>query len=719
MPEPKTPDPISRRTLLKQAAAATALAAMPLGRSRSAETRPSWHDAVVKYLQSLIRKDGGFGWDGQPLSHLAPTYAAIGCHHLLGVAPPNPDGLARFVGENHPKEWKGRLEQEHREFEFQQIQSLIWLGADASSFGDQVAGWREPVPYMEAYERDRNPVFRFQLTAFTCRKLLGLPLDDIRPSLVDYLIERRRENGSFNHVPASDGSDGHVMNTLWGLEALEILGRTADRKAETVAWLQACQRPEGGFTYQPRPEFAGDVDLAYTWAAVKSLQILSAEPGDRQAAVRSVWSCWNRDGGFGDRPGWRSNAPATFYALETLRVLGALDSVPPADSRTAPVRSASLPPGLQVYTVLLEGHGTGSPADAVELARSLRIHLWGAKNAPDGWIARAQQLAHERNVPVSFFVANEEHGTWVQVAGLGTYSHTSDVIGPAGADLGSSLAGSGTVTWQEYRERRLRPLQSAGGRLIWQFGENEEIVRLFLDDSIRRGGYAAISTFHFGNPDFTNSEPFLNRYRGQIPFVALQDAHGSEPWWFSDMTTGFRTLFPAKEPTYAAWLEALEKNWTVAVRNDRWSRGEVLMHGGDEKVLDFVRSREDEWRWWNNPAIRRPMVSLVAVGPGDRFEAGVPETGLNLRVRTAWTNTTQGQPVEPISELVSLTVDGAGVHAEEVARRAGRNRNSLSDRYHLWQMANPTPGEHSATAVVRVLESGEEISQNIRFGTKS
>ncbi|MHB8898198.1 MAG: prenyltransferase/squalene oxidase repeat-containing protein, partial [Thermoguttaceae bacterium] len=446
-----------------------------------------------------------------------------------------------------------------------------------------------------------------------------------------------------------------------------------------------------------------------------AVRILGSDPTDAEAAASSVWACRNGDGGFGDRPGWLSNATATFYALDTLHALGRLQASPPAGPPRVAPRPPALPADLKVYTVLLEGHGTGSPADAVELARSLKIHLWGAKNARDGWIGRARQLADEQKVPVTFFVSNEEYGTWVKVPGLGTYSHTSDIFGPADADLGPSLAGEQPVTWQEYRRRRLVPLQTAGGRLVWQFGENEELVRLLLDDSIARGGYAAISTFHFGNPDFTNSEPFLNRYRGQIPFVALQDAHGTEPWWFADMTTGFRTLFLAKEPTYAAWLEALQKNWTVAVRHDRWSRGEVLMHGGSDPVLDFVRSRQDQWRWWQNPAIRRPMLSLVALPPGDTLETGAPETGINLRVRTAWTNTTQGQPVEPISRLLSLTVDGTTVDAKEVVLRGGRNRNAPADRYYLWPIPQPTPRTHSATATVSILESGEKTSKTITF----
>ena len=286
-----------------------------------------------------------------------------------------------------------------------------------------------------------------------------------------------------------------------------------------------------------------------------------------------------------------------------------------------------LPEDLKVFTIQIEAHGRGSCIEAVELARALHIDLWGAKNAPAGWIARAQAIADERKVPVTFFVANEEYGTFVDVPGLGTYSHTSDIIAPAGVDFGASLAGKDVVSWEEFRQRRLAPLNKADGRLIWQFGENEELTRLYLDDSLQRGGYAAISTFHFGNPDFTNSEPFLKHYWQQIPFVGLQDAHGEESWWWLDQLEGFRTLFLATEPTWKGWLTALKNNWVVAVRHDRVSSGQTWMHGGPPEVLEFVRRREPQWRWWDNPSIQSPVVSLVAVRPDDKWEAARPERG--------------------------------------------------------------------------------------------
>jgi len=704
---------ISRRTMMRMAAASGLCAALPEGAiCRSAAAAFELPSVVTTYLEGLARPDGGYAWADQAESHLTPTYAVIGCYRALKQQPPRHERLVEFVRTHHPAQLK-KLEQEHREFEYQQIQGLLWLGEDASAFRDQVRGWKSPSRYLPQYEQHRYPIFRFELSAFTCRALLGLPLDDISPAFIEYLHARRRANGSFNNTPAADGGDGHVLNTLWGLQALKILGRTEELKRETVAWLQACQLPSGGFTYQPQAALAAVDDAVYTWAAVRALRLLEAEPADRKACVEYLCSLWNADGGFGSRPGWLSNPLATYYALDALAALGALDRIAAIPKRSPRPRQ-SLPAGLNVYSIQIEAHGQGSPAEAVDLARGLRIHLWGAKNAKPEWLARAQSIADRGGVSVKFFVANEEYGTWVSVPGLGTYSHTSDVIAPAEADIGPSLAGQGVVSWPDFRQFRLAPLEQAGGRLIWQFGENEELVRIYLDDSLLRGGYAAISTFHFGNPDFTNSEPFLQCYRGQIPFVALQDAHGSEPWWFADMTTGFRTLFLAREPSWQQWLEALRQNWVVAVRHDAVSGSKTWLHAGSPEVTEFVLQKARDWQWWDNPAIERPLVSLVALRPQDDFEAGRPERGIAIRVRCAWENTTQGLPKKPLAELTRLLVDGNEVTPTLVAPRKSKAA-ALSDHYHVYQMPEPSPVRHTAEVTVRVIETKAESRKTIEF----
>jgi hypothetical protein len=675
-------------------------------------TTPRTH-SVIQYLKRLSHRDEGFAWEDQESSHLTPTFAVIGCFHVLQQQLPNAKRLGEFVRTHHPSRLK-KLEQERRAFEFQQVQSLVWLGEDASEFREKIRAWTKPLAYLKQYEQHGYPVFQSEISAFACRVLLGLPLDDLSPHFTDYLNSRRRDNGSFNNTPRSDGGDGHVMNTWWGLQALSFLGRREEKKNETIAWLRACQLKEGGFTFQTNPEFGGLDDVAYTWAAVRSLKLLGATPANRNACIAYLQSLENADGGFADRPGWLSNPMATYHALDALAALDAFET--PDSNRKYKFKKRNVPPplpkNLKVFTIQLEAHGCGSPTEAVELARSLRIHLWGAKNAKPGWIARAQDIADAEKVPVKFFVSNEEYGTWVNVPGLGTYSHTSDLIAPAGVNFGPPLTGRDAISWPEFRRRRLSPLQKAEGHLIWQFGENEELARLYLDDSLQRGGYAAISTFHFGNPDFTNTEPFLNRYRGQIPFVALQDAHGQEPWWFADMTTGFRTVFFATELTWEGWLHALEKNWVVAIRHDAASNFKTWMHGGSTEVLELVRANERDWKWWNNPLIQRPLLSIVAVRPDDELEIARPAEGVTLRIRCAWENTTQGFPKKPLVELVKLVVDGVEVSTKLVEHKKG---TGLTDTFHQHHLPSPLPGKHSAVATAQIVQAKTTFSKTVEF----
>jgi hypothetical protein len=700
---------VTRRAMLKGLALAGCGAALPW-KSFAAQPAAINAGAILNYLETLARPDGGYAWEDQEKTHLTPTYAVTGCYTALGRVPPRKQALAAYIRTHHPSVLK-KLEQEHREFEYQQIQSLTWLKEDLSEFREKVSGWRKPTVYFKQYEQDGNPIFSHEVTAFTCRELLGMPATGILEYL-QYVDSRRRGNGSFNSTPASDGSDGHVLNTWWGLEALRILGRANELKEQTIEWLRSCQLDSGGFTWSPKPEFAGVDDVAYTWAALKSLRLLGVQPERPDAADAYLRSLANADGGFGDRPGWRSNPMATFYALEALAALGTLDrlSITPKRAR----RKISLPSGLKIFSAQVEAHGQGSPADAVNLAKALRIHLWGAKNSSPDWLARAQQLADEQKLPVQFFVANEEYGTWVTVPGLGTYSHTSDIVAPAGADIGPSLAKKGVFSWQDFRTKRLPPLHKGKGRLIWQFGENEELVRLFLDDSVERGGFFAISTFHFGNPDFTNSEPFLMRYRGLISYIALQDAHGPEAWWFADKTEGFRTLFLGTEPTWEAWLTALKNNWTAAIRHDSVSSHQTWIHSGSREVLDFVRAHEQEWRWWDNPDIQRPMVSIAAFSPSDVLEVGHPAEGSALRIRCAWECGAHGQLKSPMAELLAVEVDGKPVPTKPVSRKAPKAQG-LADEYHEAQLPGLSAGRHTAKAEVRVLKTGARLSSAIEF----
>jgi hypothetical protein len=429
---------MNRRTMLKTVALAGTATAFPALLFGQARQNAVWRDDILRYLESLARPDGGYGWEGQEHSHLTPTFYVIGCYRALGETPPRKAALAEFIRTHHPGALK-KLEQERRIFDWQQVQALVWLSEDASALKEKILGWKEPLAYLKQYEQHGYPLFSSEMGVILSRALLGVPASDLPSAFVAYLESRRRTNGSFSNTPASDGSDGHVMSTWWGLQAQQILKVANNSSAETIAWLRACQLANGGFTFAPKPEFGGFDDVAYTWAAVRALNHLGAKPANPDACMAYLHSLANSDDGFADRPGWLSNPMATYYALDALNALNVLATPPTRKSQSAN-RKSPLSSDLKVFTIQLEAHGHGSPAEAVELARSLRIHLWGAKNAKPEWLARTQALADREKVPVTFFVSNEEYGTWVNVPGLGTYSHTSDIIRARECAIGAALA---------------------------------------------------------------------------------------------------------------------------------------------------------------------------------------------------------------------------------------------------------------------------------------
>src|SRR6185369_16608355 len=105
------------------------------------------------------------------------------------------------------------------------------------------------------------------------------------------------------------------------------------------------------------------------------------------------------------------------------------------------------------------------------------------------------------------------------------------------------------------------------------------------------------------------------------------------------------------------------------------------------------------WQWWDNPAIERPLASLVALTPKDELETGRPDRGIAIRVRCARANTAQGLPKEPLAEFVSLAVAGQPAEPQFIERR--RANNILEDAYHLYNWPDAPPGRHTATVTLR------------------
>src|SRR3546814_16462032 len=89
---------------------------------------------------------------------------------------------------------------------------------------------------------------------------------------------------------------------------------------------------------------------------------------------------------------------------------------------------------------------------------------------------------------------------------------------------------------------------NVNGALLLQISNNEPLTRIMLDEAARGNSHSAISTIHFSQ-NFLFFLPWLYQYRHDLPFIALQDAHGQESWWWIHELTGYRTLFTAPEAT--------------------------------------------------------------------------------------------------------------------------------------------------------------------------
>lgn len=677
----------------------------------------TWKAEVQQYIERNLKKsDGGYGWEDQYDSHITPTYAVIGILHDLDRLPENKQELITFIKTHHPQRQKnkeaGPSGTELRNLVYQQIQSVIWLNGDVSGFKTEVEAWESQAGKLANYESHGYPVLIQEVVKPVCYPLLGLPVTTISQEFETYLNSRQRANGSFNNAPVADGGDGNIINTYWSLLTLKALQIPFAKKTELASWVNACQLSNGGFTHQPDAEIGNTDDVAYSWASIKTLELLGVKPKNLQPCIEYLLSLRNTDGGFGNRPGLPSTPESTFYALNSLKALNALSVLDKALKNNRPVAKKTDFADYKVYTVQFQASGSGSPTEAVMLADSLKINLWGAKNAGVGWIKTAQKIADEKKVPVIFFQSDEPYGKNIMVPGMGEFGHILDYIAPADADLPfkksvsskdfrkSSLQIKENSSWQELKKEVIDPLLQNNGGLILQVANNEPMARILLDESIKNGGYKAISTIHFGQ-NFLFWCPYLNQYRYQLPLVALQDAHGTEAWWWAGELVSYRNLFLAKEPTYKAMHEAMKNNHIVAVRHDRISDFKTRMLGGEANAREYIIAQQNKWKWWDDNQVENihPWAAITVVHPADSFEVARPQKGVNIRIRCRWDGV-RNTIKEPLVDLIQLKINNTVIDAKDIIKKEENEKDS----YFLYIIDDIKDGEYVIEATLKHLK---------------
>lgn len=425
-----------------------------------AKTVQGYPELIREFIARHRKPGGGYGWLSRRSAHITPTFAAIGCLRLLQSAVPDPEVLAEFARSHYPVP-EGLSQQPLWRLDYEQAQILSWLGKPLQT--DKVDLLKQPFVYNSYFEQNAYPTLQHQSMAVRLSTMLGI---DLSQSAVwkQYFTVRRRANGTFNNSVASDGSGGHVVNTLWAIDALEDLKQRVELPPEGIEWIRNCQLASGGFTWSPLPDLGGCENMIYMWAAVSLLTRANARPRDLAGCVRWIDNQFTEEGGFRSSPDALPNLTATYYALDTLRMLGGAtvrDIIPKPAKAYQP-----LPSTLKVYSAQIEAPGSGSPGECVLLADKLRINLWMAKNAAPEWIAEAQRIARARGVAVEFARGDEEYGTYTSVPGFGIYSHLNDLVAPGNAQLGKYPPQKNVpLPWVTFRAERIKAVRAKKGRM--------------------------------------------------------------------------------------------------------------------------------------------------------------------------------------------------------------------------------------------------------------
>ncbi len=238
-------------------------------------------DRTVRYLQEAQQASGGFGGSGEP-SQITSAWTAL----ALAAAGVNPQDQRRETG------------------------------ADAFSY--LVANYRQGIE-----ESECAPV---ACTTQLERELMVVnaagadPHDFGGVDLVEELLARGRDDGSFPHVP---GGGAGVNDTIFAIFALAPLRDPAARTAieSAAGWIEAGQLDNGGWAW-----LAGgsrdEVDM--TGAAI---QALVAAGRGRNAAVEAGIGYLRRaqapDGGFPEFPGNpEPNAASTAWVVQAIWAVG-------------------------------------------------------------------------------------------------------------------------------------------------------------------------------------------------------------------------------------------------------------------------------------------------------------------------------------------------------------------------------------------------------------
>ncbi|WP_147676714.1 prenyltransferase/squalene oxidase repeat-containing protein [Algibacter pacificus] len=581
--------------------------------------------SVVSYLLDHQKENGAFGPYNKEYTDLAWNYPAMHTLKILGAEIPR----EKEAFENGNKSW----------IEINSRKNGPWYWSFFQKAQLYKLFNKTNLDFETGVKRNQNWIIKFkprknylELRGYTNGYFFDIPslwhmigalhvLDGTilnKDYVADYLRKRQAENGAFvddvTEVPSPTNLETNLVITSYAILTLNSLGKEIPNKETCIKWLQSCQTPQGGFKYNPESkEISNKADVWYTWLAIKALNILGAKPKNTKNCITWLNSLQNYDGGFGDRPKWKSRIYSTYYAVSALNNL------------TSNVKLAIAPKTLKPYfkvipenkySIFQAYHKSPSGGQGmIDSIVKMKINLIGVKSniktidlnkGISAQVENNRRYAKQKGYPLEVLELPENYSHKLKWPNSQKADHVSNFIIPPNLSHSNALlykkaylAGKKGFTWSRFKNNVLSPIKTLKKGTLFYPELDYTIVNAYrvYDDGLNGGnGYNAVPGAHFGNIDWVRHFPYKERWEGVLPIVADGDAHGNVVKWQKHLLQ-FRNVFIAKDYHYAAYIDASFNRRSVCVIH--MPSGAVRYYGSAEAIV-YLKKHRKEWQWWKD-----------------------------------------------------------------------------------------------------------------------
>lgn len=581
--------------------------------------------SAVSYLLIHQKENGAFGPNNKEYSDLAWNYPAIHALKILGATIPK----EKEAFENGNKSWMEMNPWKNGPWYWSFYQKALLYniyGISDTDFEEGVKrsqNWtiqfKPRRDYLELREYPKGLFFDIPSLWHMLGGVFLLDGNILNKQYVeDYLKNRQAENGAFvddvTDTPTPTNAETNLIITSDVVLTLKGLGSKIPNAAKCIQWLQTCQTDSGGFGYSPdSKELSNQADVWYTWAAIRALKALGAEPKNTKKCMEWLNSLQNYDGGFGDMPGWKSRIYSTYYAVSAFNDLtGNATSAIVSKQREQHIKV--IPEGK--YSIFEAHHKSPSGGEGmIDSIVAMKLNLIGVKSKEKDvdlnkgispLVAKVREYAEKKGYPLEVLEFPENYSHNLIWPNGQKADHVSNFLIPP--KLSSSEgqiykkafeAGQAGLTWDNFRREVIHPIKNLKTGTLFYPEMDYTIVNAYrvYDEGLNGGdGYNAVPGAHFGNIDWVRHFPYKERWEGVLPIVADGDAHANIVKWRKNLLQ-FRNVYIASSYLFKDYIDASLHGRSVCVIH--MPSGAIRYYGSNEAVA-YLKKHLKEWQWWKD-----------------------------------------------------------------------------------------------------------------------